>query len=137
MKHLLEDEKHRQRHNENIKDWRSFWRKRNPASCPVGNDAARIVQLVTLGSGESLMERPEVLVCHGLLWCAHVWEWRASALHVSRNQWINHSRLLCLARVPNVSRIPPVLGFAGVHSKQACAYCISHVMAFLLWYKVA
>ena len=70
MKHLLEDEKHRQRHNENIKDWRSFWRKRNPASCPVGNDAARIVQLVTLGSGESPMERQKswcVIGCCGVL----------------------------------------------------------------------
>ncbi|BDA50521.1 hypothetical protein COCOBI_16-1970 [Coccomyxa sp. Obi] len=56
FKHLLEDEKQLQRRNENLKTWRKFWHKCNPATCPVGNEAARIVQLVNLGSAVGLVE---------------------------------------------------------------------------------
>ncbi|CAL8464918.1 g4453 [Coccomyxa elongata] len=59
VKHLLEDGKQRQRRNENIKNWRKFWRKCNPATCPVGNEAARVIQLVNLGSAVGLVELDE------------------------------------------------------------------------------
>lgn len=55
IKHLLEDKKHRLRRNEETSKWREFFSGRKPATAPVGNDTARIMQLVSIGGGASNM----------------------------------------------------------------------------------